>query len=463
MPLICGRPNSCSKLRKLLIFWMLGLLVVYVVSDKPSPSALTVVEDSGSDNAGGDEEAHVDDEFDSEDLEVFQPTNQWQTLKPGQAVPAGSHVRLNLQTGQREAKLSEEQQAKYLRDGQRVVNTKAPSFTAKELKEALKLLKEDDSTSSQRQEEEEALKAKFRPLDELKRDLAELEMHMETDVQIMRRLIAQFNSSNATAEQRVKALLELEYLVHQVDNAQNLVSMGGMKLVLNALNGSDLSFQEGAAFVLGSAVSSNPAVQVEAIEGGALQKLLTLLATPRPISVKKKALFAVASLLRHFPHAQSHFLKLGGMQVLVDLFQMPGGESLRIRIITLIYDMIIEKELMLQSGLDQIPDSSYQERLRQYAQVSLLPVLAEQGWCRFVPELLDSSEHDWREKALRTLLAMMPHCQEDFRQNRALSHLLSGLQEQYRELALTEQDLGEEEGYFGEILILLDTVVRNVQ
>ncbi|XP_076148383.1 nucleotide exchange factor SIL1 [Alosa pseudoharengus] len=461
MPLVCGRPSSCSKLRKLLVFWILGLLVVFVVSDN-SPSALSVVEDSGSD--GGDE-AHVNDEFDTEDLEVFQPTNQWQTLKPGQAVPAGSHVRLNLQTGQREAKLSEEQQAKYLRNGQRVVNTKAPSFTAQELKEALKMLKEgvDDSTSPQRQKEEEALKAKFRPLDELKRDLAELEMLVETDVQIMRRFITQFNSSNATVEQRVKALLELEYLVHQVDNAQNLVSMGGMKLVLNALNGSDLSLQENAAFVLGSAVSSNPAVQVEAVEGGALQKLLTLLATPRPISVKKKALFAVASLLRHFPHAQNHFLKLGGMQVLVDLFQMPGGESLRIRIITLIYDMIIEKELMLQSGMDQIPDSSYQERLQQYAQVSLLPVLAEQGWCRFVPELLNSSEHDWREKALRTLLAMMPHCQADFRQNYALSHVLSDLQRQYRELALTEKDLGEEEGYFGEILILLDTVVLNVQ
>lgn len=56
-----------------------------------------------------------------------------------------------------------------------------------------------------------------------------------------------------------------------------------------------------------------------------------------------KALFAVASLLRHFPYAQGHFLKLGGMQVLVDLFQTPGGESLRIRIVTLIYDMIVEK------------------------------------------------------------------------------------------------------------------------
>ena len=126
-----------------------------------SHSALTVLEDSGSDSTGH-EEAQVNDEFDDEDLEVFQPSNQWQTLKPGmffykvlllgeieaclkkrclrkhwydkenvtmcftfysgQAVPRGSHVRLNLQTGQREAKLGEEQQARYLKDGQRYSN-----------------------------------------------------------------------------------------------------------------------------------------------------------------------------------------------------------------------------------------------------------------------------------------------------------------------------------------------------
>lgn len=56
-----------------------------------------------------------------------------------------------------------------------------------------------------------------------------------------------------------------------------------------------------------------------------------------------QVLFAVASLMRHFPFAQGHFLKLGGVQVLSELFQMPGAEALRVRIITILYDMIIEK------------------------------------------------------------------------------------------------------------------------
>ncbi|XP_016407950.1 nucleotide exchange factor SIL1 isoform X2 [Sinocyclocheilus rhinocerous] len=446
--------------------WRLGLsIALWLVSvhlicahNEKSPTALSIKE--GSDDHSKGEETLLEDE-DSEDLEVFRPTDKWQTLKPGQAVPAGSHVRLNLQTGQREVKMGEEEGLKYGRDGNRLgmMNMHSPSFTAEELKESLKKFKEgmDDSVDSK--QDENAVRAQFRPIEELKKDMEALDMLVETDVQVMRRLLNQFNNTNSTTEEKITALLDLEYLVHQVDNAQNLVSMGGMQLVINVLNSTDIRLQESAAFVLGSAVSSNPSVQVEAIEGGALQKLLTLLATQRPITVKKKVLFAVASLLRHFPFAQSHFLKLGGVQVLSELFQTPGTEPLRVRIITVLYDMIIEKELISQVGMDLIPDSSHQERLRQYAEVSLLPVLVEQGWCSLVPELLASPEHDCREKALRTLLAMMAQCQTQYKQNPALTASLSELQKQYQELVLTEQDVGEQDGYFAEILALVDSMV----
>lgn len=439
------------------VLWLVSVHLICAHNEK-SPTALSIKE--GSDDHSKGEETLLEDE-DAEDMEVFRPTDKWQTLKPGQAVPAGSHVRLNLQTGQREVKMGEEEGHKYWRDGngQGMMNTHSPSFTAEELKEALKMFKEGMDDPVDTKQDEDAVRAQFRPIEELKKDMEALDMLVETDVQVMRRLLNQFNNTNSTTEEKITALHDLEYLVHQVDNAQNLVSMGGMQLVINVLNSTDIRLQESAAFVLGSAVSSNPSVQVEAIEGGALQKLLTLLATQRPITVKKKALFAVASLLRHFPFAQSHFLKLGGVQVLSELFQTPGTEPLRVRIVTVLYDMIIEKELISQVGMDLIPDSSHQERLRQYAEVSLLPVLVEQGWCSLVPELLASPEHDCREKALRTLLAMMAQCQTQYKQNPALTASLSELQKQYQELVLTEQDVGEQDGYFAEILALVDSMV----
>lgn len=39
--------------------------------------------------------------------DTFVPTNEWQVVKPGQAVPKGIHVRLNIQTGERTGKLLE--------------------------------------------------------------------------------------------------------------------------------------------------------------------------------------------------------------------------------------------------------------------------------------------------------------------------------------------------------------------
>lgn len=445
-----------SHLKAFVILVVFSLHFVQALNQK-SPSALTVVESP---------ESTVEDEGEeTEIVEVVQPTHLWQTLKPGQGVPTGSHVRLNLQTGQREVRLGEEQ-LKYLGDKHRQVedHQQAHSFSTQELKNALKKFKEGVELETEEEKKaKESLRSQFRPLEELKKDMAQLDLLVETDSQVMARLVAQFNSSSATLEERLKALLDLEYLVHQVDNAQNLVSMGGLRLVVESLNSTDHRMQENTAFVLGSALSSNPVVQVEAVDSGALQKLLTLLATPRPMAVKKKVLFAVAALLRHFPFAQNHFLKLGGLQVLGELFRSAGGGALRVRVVTMLYDMIMEKELISQTGLDIIPDTAHQERLRQYSQISLLPALAEQGWCSLVPELLDSPEHDWREKALRALLAMLRPCQGQFRQDRGLGATLGALREQYQELVVIETSLGEEGGYFGEILDLLDTLVLRLK
>lgn len=55
-------------------------------------------------------------------------------------------------------------------------------------------------------------------MEELKRDMAKLDMLMESDFQVISRLMSQFNSSNTTVEEKIKALHDLEYLVHQVSN-----------------------------------------------------------------------------------------------------------------------------------------------------------------------------------------------------------------------------------------------------
>lgn len=63
---------------------------------------------------------------------------------------------------------------------------------------------------------EEEVKKKFRPIEQLKEEFEKLNVKMETDYEIMDKLISKFNSSASTLDEKVAALYDLEYYVHQV-------------------------------------------------------------------------------------------------------------------------------------------------------------------------------------------------------------------------------------------------------
>lgn len=102
-----------------------------------------------------DDEAVVHSFTDEEDLEVFQPTSEWQELKPGQAIPAGLHVQVDIQTGKKQAKLMDgdngerfrnHEKTKYLRREnqakQKFVQIDKNIFSKQHLKDALKDFKD---------------------------------------------------------------------------------------------------------------------------------------------------------------------------------------------------------------------------------------------------------------------------------------------------------------------------------
>ncbi|XP_059030681.1 nucleotide exchange factor SIL1 isoform X2 [Mustela lutreola] len=389
-----------------------------------------------------------------------------QSSEPGQAVPAGSHVRLNLQTGAREVKLQEEDKfrsnLKGLKKGRRLdINTN--TYTSQDLKSALAKFKEGAEVESSKEDKARQAKVKrlFRPIEELKKDFEELNVIIETDMQIMVRLINKFNSSSSSLEEKIAALFDLEYYVHQMDNAQDLLSFGGLQVVINGLNSTEPLVKEYAAFVLGAAFSSNPKVQVEAIEGGALQKLLVILATEQPLPAKKKVLFALCSLLRHFPYAQQQFLKLGGLQVLRSLVQAKGTEMLAVRVVTLLYDLVTEKKFAEEEA--ELTQETSPEKLQQYRQVPLLPGLREQGWCEIIAHLLALPEHDAREKVLQTLGALLATCRDRYYQDPQLNRTLVSLQAEYQALAALELQDGEDESYFRELLGSINSLLKELR
>ncbi|KFV48908.1 Nucleotide exchange factor SIL1, partial [Gavia stellata] len=381
-----------------------------------------------------------------------------------QAVPAGSHVRLNLQTGDREAKLPDSESGKSdTREERRrkrlgKVDVDSNSFTSQELKKALAKMKETEK--AERKAHEEEVRKKFRPIEQLKEEFEKLNVKMETDYEIMVKLIGKFNSSASTLDEKVAALYDLEYYVHQVDNAKDFLSMGGLRLVIDGLNSTEATLKEHAAFVLGAALSSNPKVQIEAIEGGALQKLLVILATEQPLAVKKKVSGQgkTVFVLNSTPYAQQQFLKLGGLKVLRSLFRQKGMETLHVRVVTLLYDLIMEKVLLEDSQHgDQM-----EEKIQQYRQVKLVPAVVEQDWCVVVSNLLAMPEHDTREKVLKTVGVLMAFCKERYRGDQALSTTLGLLRSEYEELAAEEQREGDKDGYFKELLGSVNSIIQEL-
>jgi len=90
---------------------------------------------------------------------------------------------------------------------------------------------------------------------------------------------------------------------------------------------------------------SNPAVQVAAVEVGALQQLIRLLSVESCVTFRSRLLAALSSLIRHFPFAQRKFLELGGLQTLSQLLtqQSHDSDKLSLKAITLISDLLAER------------------------------------------------------------------------------------------------------------------------
>ena len=83
-------------------------------------------------------------------------------------------------------------------------------------------------------------------------------------------------------------------------------------MLRKALNHSESAHRQAAAFVIGSAAQSNPAVQAAAAESGLLHSLCQAYPGEAEAGVRKKLLFALSGILRNFPAAQKKFLQLGG-------------------------------------------------------------------------------------------------------------------------------------------------------
>ena len=292
---------------------------------------------SNSESNDADDGISIEDEDDTaQDQNIFKPTHEWKVVEDGQSIPPGLHIRMNLQTGLKEARLLEEDEdrgkatilkeqpsneglsnniihqgdnsdgklqkveleqdnkssessegvrtdehdsddhssPKFKADQRRthyygnsdrrgVINKRTKVFSRRELAEMLKNLKEDKIdtakvpgiTSSNEKEGKESSsegpKVRLKNLEELKSMTEHLTFHRDTE--IMLEHIQTLTNENSTITEVLHALEELEYYVHQIDNARDLNVIGGLVPIVRLLNHTNSEVRGHAAHVVGSA------------------------------------------------------------------------------------------------------------------------------------------------------------------------------------------------------------------
>ena len=88
------------------------------------------------------------------------------------------------------------------------------------------------------------------------------QMKLNKDVELIKNLMA--NYQNSSNEGKINILEDLDYLLHQIDNAQDFVSLGGMNQIilpsLKSIADTEEIVAKGA-ILLGSAAQANVKVQ----------------------------------------------------------------------------------------------------------------------------------------------------------------------------------------------------------
>ncbi|ETI38050.1 hypothetical protein L917_15408 [Phytophthora nicotianae] len=116
-------------------------------------------------------------------------------------------------------------------------------------------------------------------------------------------------SPEELAQYKDTLLDELLTRIDQIDNAQNFVKMGGLRIMINVIKKYEQASSRAlAAEVCSVVVQNNPYCQDAAVESGLLEVLCGLAREDKDVTCRVKALLGISCLVRHHAAAEKRFL-----------------------------------------------------------------------------------------------------------------------------------------------------------
>ncbi|KAL8943931.1 MAG: hypothetical protein Q9216_000743 [Gyalolechia sp. 2 TL-2023] len=124
-----------------------------------------------------------------------------------------------------------------------------------------------------------------------------------SDAQLMKQSMEAIQSSDSALEDKMVAFDSLEQLIENVDNANNMESLGLWTPLKAQLENDEADVRRMAAWCMGTAVQNNVKSQERLLAVDAIP-VLTMLALDDPNEqVRKKAIYALSSEIRNYPPA----------------------------------------------------------------------------------------------------------------------------------------------------------------
>ena len=249
-------------------------------------------------------------------LSVFEPTREWKTVEEGQAIPAGLHVRMNMETGKNEAKLmddvatdresekttdkgggsetrtpqpktpppanqkrgdtgpspgfffqGDQRRAHYYGHSDRrgIINLRRRMLTHRDVAAALRKIDENNAQIPKRPpgmitHSRTASGGSSSPSQNVvtagvqqEGGGGRMERPMHRELSEMLQHTKTLARKSVTVPELLQALEELEYHVHHIENAKELNSIGGLVVVVRLLNHTHPDVRSSAAHVIGAA------------------------------------------------------------------------------------------------------------------------------------------------------------------------------------------------------------------
>ncbi|XP_019700854.1 nucleotide exchange factor SIL1 isoform X2 [Harpegnathos saltator] len=319
--------------------------------------------------------------------------------------------------------------------------SKSLKFPIDELKARLEKLKQGEADMINTNDGETRTKTgkHFKRFYEIvKEELNALKINVTSDSELLKRFFQKFLSyknsitagtlTSVEIEEVLDILNNLEYLLHQIDNAKIFSDMEGLiKIISPCLNGTNNEIKAEALRLLGAAVQSNPKVQAKALENDFIQKVLHVLSTSSKPEVKSRCLFALSALIRQFPAAQKAWIDHGGLQLLGKILY-DDQLQIQMKAMKLINDLTIERQ-----NLQEIYDvEQRQQKMREYAITDFEQRLLRHDYCKLLSNLMikcfkeklsgkfSIENNDFLEVVSDSMITVSPICKNEFKEIKLL-------------------------------------------